>query len=235
MNRSPIQWLLTIAGLSGIVSIFLPFTWNVSPFKAAWLCPFGDHSGDREIWLLAAPFLLSAVISVSLIRWNLSGRFFLLEKIFMYLISLSVVVIVIRTNILFMAEAIRNLSGSYWDLFSSNWNIFSSNFWNLYISDILNYHNSKMQMSLILSVGSLIADIFLVIRNRRHGKYKSLSPIMLMQTAYLNNGIICLIEFMRGWQIGAYFTLVTVIVYVAQMVWIGFQKKDISAVKSQEI
>jgi len=70
------------------------------------------------------------------------------------------------------------------------------------------------------------------------GKFKSLSPIMLMQTAYLNNGIICLIAFWggwEGWQIGAYFTLMTVIAYAAQMVWIGFQKKEISAVKSQEL
>jgi len=197
MNRSPIQWFLTIAGLSGIASIFLSFTWSVSPFEAVLEAP----------WFLGAPFLLSVVISASVIRWNLTGRSSLLEQIITYLVGLSMMVVVISSNFRFSSDGGR--------------------------------------MAVIFSASSLIAGIFLVIRNHRLGKFKNFSPIMLMQTAYLGNGIFCLIGFCRGvfggggfgegWRIGAYFAIVTVIVYAAQMVWISCQKKTISAVKPQEL
>jgi hypothetical protein len=192
MNRSPIQWFLTIAGLSGIASIFLRFAYGVSPFEAVFY---------EDLWVLGAPFLLSVVISASVIRWNLTGRSSLLEQIITYLIGLSVMAIVIMTNFLMMADVIGT------------------------------FFNSKAMMAGILSASSLIAGIFLVIRNHRIGKFKNLSPIMLMQTAYLSNGILILIGYWGDWQIGAYFTLATVIVYAAQMVWISCQKKTISAVK----
>jgi len=89
-------------------------------------------------------------------------------------------------------------------------------------------------IAVIFSAISLIAGIFLVIRNYRLGEFKNLSTIMLMQTAYLGNGIWLLITFWGDWQIGAYFTLATVIVYAAQMVWLSCQKKTILAVKPQE-
>jgi uncharacterized membrane protein len=198
MNRSPIQWFLTIAGLSGIASIFLNFTWSVSPFDAVLQDP----------WFLGAPFLLAVVISASVIRWNLTGRLSLLEQIITYLIGLSMIAVVISTNF-------RASSGG------------------------------GEKMVVIFSANSLVAGIFLVIRNHRIGKFRNLSPIMLMQTAYLGNGILCLISFCRGvlggggfgegWQIGAYFAIATVIVYAAQMVWISCQKKTISSVKPSEL
>jgi hypothetical protein len=194
MNRSPIQWFLTIAGLSGIASIFLSFTADVSPFEAAF---------DKDLWFVGAPFVLAVVISASLIRWNLTGRSSLLEQVITYLIGLSMMAVVISTF----------LKGS----------------------------SDEERTVVIFSASSLIAGIFLVIRNHRIGKFRNLSPIMLMQTAYLGNGILCLISFCRGvlgaggfgegWQIGAYFSIATVIVYAAQMVWISCQKKTISAVK----
>jgi hypothetical protein len=198
MNRSPIQWFLTIAGLSGIVSIFLRFTSDVSPLEAAY--SFFEYPSLEGLWVLGAPFLLSVVISASVIRWNLTGRSSLLEQIITYLIGLSMMAVVISSNFRFLSEG-------------------------------------KYGMSAIF----LIAGIFLVVRNHRLGEFKNLSPIMLMQTAYLGNGIFCLIGFCRGvfggggfgegWQIGAYFTIATVIVYAAQMVWLSCQKKTISAVK----
>ena len=194
-NRSAaIQWFLTIAGLSGIASIFLSFTFDISPFKAAF---------SKDLWVLGAPFLLSVVISASVIRWNFSGRSSLLEQIITYLIGLSMMAVVISTNFRCLSD-FRSLSEDKW------------------------------RMLIIFSAISLIAGVFLVVRNHRLGKFKNLSPIMLMQTAYLSNGIFCLIGFWEGWQIGAYFTLATVIVYAAQMVWLSCQKKTISAVKPQE-
>jgi hypothetical protein len=193
MNRSPIQWFLTIAGLSGIASIFLNFTWSVSPFEAAF---------NKDLWFAGAPSLLAVVISASVIRWNLTGRSSLLEQIITYLIGLLMTAVVIST--LFRAP-------------SDEWR------------------------TAIFSASSLIAGIFLVIRNHRIGKFRNLSPIMLMQTAYLGNGVIFLIStcrgvlgggcFGEGWQIGAYFAIATVLVYAAQMVWISCQKKTIPAAK----
>lgn len=185
VNRSPIQWFLTIAGLSGIASIFLSFTWNVSPFEVAF---------DRVYWIFGAPSLLTIVISVSLIRWNLTGRLSLLEQIITYLMGLSMIAVVISTNFRFLHGGSRE-----------GW------------------------LSVVFSASSLIAGIFLVVRNHRIGKFKNLNPIMLMQTACLGNGIFCLIASWRDWQIGAYFAVVTVIVYAAQMAWISCQKKTISS------
>lgn len=191
MNRSPIQWFLTIAGLSGIASIFLNFTFNVSPFEAVF---------DTHVWVLGAPFLLSVVISASLIRCNITGRLSLLEQIITYLIGFSMMAVVIYM----LFEGLHNSNG-------------------------------REMMFVIFIASPIIAGIFLVVRNHRIGKFKNLSPIMLMQTAYLGNGILCLFASWRGWQIGAYFALVTVIVYAAQIAWISCQKNTISAVKPQEL
>ena len=216
-NRSAtIQWFLTIAGLSGIASIFLSFTFDISPFTAldydssSFLFGVGDFSPEssNELWVLGAPFLLSVVISASLIRWNLTGRLSLLEQTIIYLIGLSLMAIVIMTNFIAMADVVMDF-------------------------DMTSFTFKEM-MAFIFSAGFLIAGIFLVIRNHRLGKFKNLSPIMLMQTAYLGNAMFCLIGFWGNWQIGAYFTLATVIVYAAQMVWLSCQKKTILAVKPQE-
>jgi hypothetical protein len=194
MNRSPIQWFLTIAGLSGIASIFLPFTYGISPFKA-FLELFKDSLLFQDIWILGFPFMLSVVISASVIRWILSGWSSLLEQVITYLIGISMNVFVIRT----IFDSFYGYSSGLGEM-----------------------------MSVIFLASSLITGIFLVVRNHRIGKLKNLSPIMLMQTAYLGNGMFCLIEYWDDWQIGAYLTLMTVIVYAAQMAWISFQKKTIS-------
>jgi hypothetical protein len=191
VNRSLIQWILTIAGLSGVASIFLPFfsiVGGFSPFEVAF---------DREYWIFGAPSLLTIVISASLIRWNLTGRLSLLEKIIIYLIGLSMMAVVMNT---------------YFEVLHS---------------DILG-----AWISGFFSASFLIAGIFLVIRNLRIGKFRALSPIMLMQTVCIGDGIFCLIFFGGGWEFGAYFVLFAVIVYAAQMAWISCQKKIISADKS---
>ena len=206
--HSRIQWFLTIAGLSGIASIFLAFTPGFLPSSTPGLfegvSPLDvvvELRGDlyNIFFLLGAPFFLSVIISAFIIRWSLSGRFSLLEQVIIYLIGLLMMAVVISTN--FRVSS-----------------------------------NSGAMMTVIFSASFLIAGIFLVIRNHRLGKFKNLGSTMLMQTAYLSNGMLCLIGFWKeGWQIGAYFTLVTVIVYAVQMVWISCQKKETLAVKPQEL
>lgn len=194
--RSRIQWFLTIAGLSGIVSIFLSFTWEVSAMDAVTYMLRDPKVDYIAIFLRGTPFFSSVIISAFIIRWGLSGRLSLLEQIITYFMGLSMMAVVISMNFMFLYE-----TRAY-------------------------AHDLSEIMAVVFSAGSLIAGVFLVIRNHRLGKFKNLSPIMLMQTAYFSNGISCLIGFWKeGWQIGAYFTLVTVIVYAAQMAWISCHKK----------
>ena len=193
-NRSPIQWILTVAGLSGIALIFLPFVdffGSISPFEATF---------ETDYWFLGAPSLLTIVISASLIRWNLTGRLSLLEQIIIYLIGLSMMAVVMRTCFGF-----------------------------------LDSENLINRISAVFSASFLIAGIVLVIRNYRIGKFRALSPIMLMQTVCIGDGIFCMILFWGGWEFGAYFVLFAVIVYAAQMAWISCQKRTISTVSNKVV
>ncbi len=88
MIRSPIQWFLTLAGLSGIAAIFLPFTFDVSPWVAI------THEGAWDIGailllpMLGVPFLLSVFTGVLTIRWNISCSISLPERTFSYFVSI---------------------------------------------------------------------------------------------------------------------------------------------------
>jgi len=206
--RSRIQWFLTIAGLSGIASIFLSFVWGLSAMDAVGDILKEQRVGNIGFFLFGIPFLSSVVISASIIRWNLSGRLSLLEQVITYLIGFSMVVVVFIKYFRFL----------YALLFGSR------------------VHELSEIIPLVFSVAFLIAGVFLVIRNHRLGKFKNLSSIMLMQIAYLSNGMLHLIGFWKGgWQIGAYFTLVTMIVYAAQMVWISCHKKETLVANPQEL
>jgi hypothetical protein len=60
---------------------------------------------------------------------------------------------------------------------------------------------------------------YVVIKNLRNKGPREVSAVMAMQIAYLSSALFCLIGFFRtGWQIGAYFVVVTSIVYLLQIV-----------------
>ncbi len=63
----------------------------------------------------------------------------------------------------------------------------------------------------------LIVGVALVVRNRRRGLPGGLTTLTSLQVAYLANCLLCLIAFFGEWQAGAYFALLTALVYLAQI------------------
>ena len=83
LNRSRIQVLLAFAGTAGIATVFLPFTYGVSPAHAVL---------QKELSLmrlLAIPFFAGIIVSGASIRWIISGTFSRAEKAISYLVSAS--------------------------------------------------------------------------------------------------------------------------------------------------
>jgi hypothetical protein len=77
-HRSIAHVLLTVAGMTGIAGLFLPFTWGKSPVDAA---------SYKELWRLALPFFLAVFASAASIRWVVSGSFSGLERAIAYVVS----------------------------------------------------------------------------------------------------------------------------------------------------
>ena len=160
MKCSPIQWFLTLAGLSGVAAIFLPFTAYVSPWEAIF---------DKDFWKLGAPFLLSIFTGILTVRWNISGSISLMEKMF------SCVVSILSTCVTMSLFLNMNFPKNIHEVFG-----------------------------LITPIFIFISGGFLITMNYRSGKFKEFSPVMTMQTAYLANGMLCLVAFFEDWQIVAY-------------------------------
>jgi len=75
---APVHWFLAAGGLTGIVALFLPFTWGVSPVDAAL---------SRGFWKIATPFFLSILISGASIRWAVSRSLSRVERWVAYMLS----------------------------------------------------------------------------------------------------------------------------------------------------
>ncbi len=80
-HRFIVHLLLTVVGMTGIVGLFLPFTFGTSPLEAA---------STKEFWRLALPFFLTVLASAASIRWVISGSFSGGERAIAYVISVSV-------------------------------------------------------------------------------------------------------------------------------------------------
>jgi hypothetical protein len=84
---------------------------------------------------------------------------------------------------------------------------------------------SAQEWLLTLSpLGILGAGVGIVSTNWRAGIPHALNGILAMQVAYLANTSLCLIGFFPGWEIGAYFALVTALLYLAQIVVVYCQR-----------
>jgi|GEM_PF-2139146 len=82
-NRSTTQIILTIAGMTGIVGLFLPFTWGFSPASEVFRWGF--------FALSALPAFLSVFASAASIRWIVSGSLSRLEGVIAYVVSAATV------------------------------------------------------------------------------------------------------------------------------------------------
>ena len=78
MRLQNLHLVLAIVGISGIVALFLPFTYDVSPMMGVI---------DEGFWPLSFPFFLSIAVSAASVRWITSGSFSKLESATAYIVS----------------------------------------------------------------------------------------------------------------------------------------------------
>lgn len=90
----------------------------------------------------------------------------------------------------------------------------------LYLQDI-RPSDLRDWISLLVAPIVLIMGGVLVVRGRRRGLPGGLTTLMSLQVAYLANCLLCLIAFFGEWQAGAYFALLTALVYLAQIAAAG--------------
>ncbi len=79
-HRSIVHLLLTVVGITGIVGLFLPFTYSTSPV---------DVVLAKGLWRLALPFFLAVLASAASIRWVISGSFSGAERAIASVVSAS--------------------------------------------------------------------------------------------------------------------------------------------------
>ncbi len=81
-----VQQALIVAGLAGVVAVFLPFTENISPFDTL-------YGLDDHLWQLGLPFFLALPITAASLRLLLSATLSTAEKIFAYVMSIGAIII----------------------------------------------------------------------------------------------------------------------------------------------
>ncbi len=144
----------------------------------------------RELFLLAIPSFLSVLVSAAYVRWMISGLLSRTERAIAYVASSM------------MAFSTLYFIISDW-LMSKGWpDPFDVRGW----------------LIVVIPVLTLLSGVYFVIKKLRNKGSKEVSAIMAMQIAYLSNALLCLILFFGDWEIGAYFVVVTSIVYQLQIV-----------------
>ncbi len=76
--RSTAQRALTFAGLTGIVSLLIPFARNVSPIEAV---------ADESAWVYTLPFFGCMLVLAASIRWIVWGSFTRAERAIAYALA----------------------------------------------------------------------------------------------------------------------------------------------------
>lgn len=92
-NRWNVHLFLAFAGTTGIVGLFLPFSYDTSPILALL---------NAYVWQLGFPFFLSIFIIAATIRWIITGALLKVEKVIAYFVS--VVAIVVTLSFIFNGE-----------------------------------------------------------------------------------------------------------------------------------
>lgn len=83
MRRPSLHVVVAIAGIAGIVALFLPFTGGISPISAI----FDGIIWVPEIWRLALPFFLAIPILVASIRLAVTNSLSKLETAIAYILG----------------------------------------------------------------------------------------------------------------------------------------------------
>jgi len=80
----------------------------------------------------------------------------------------------------------------------------------------------------IVSPGPILAlGIYFLIRNSKMGSSRNFNPVMAIQVAYLANAVLCLIAFLREWQVGAYCVLAAAVAFVLQIILVSVSRRDV--------
>ena len=183
-----LQWWLTALGAGlGVVTIVLPFTYDISPGEAVlsgvfdWRHFFGEVFGGP--FALGFAFLLTLPIAGVYLRWLSTGV--LSRKAW------------IATYVATALMGAMTLS-VYLGVDQPPGNIHEWIVW-------------------IVPLGTLGLGTWIIVRNARARLPQPLNAAVAMQVVYVVNGLLALIGFFGDWDIGAYFALATVVVYVTQL------------------
>ena len=144
----------------------------------------------RELFLLAIPSFLSVLVSAAYVRWMISGLLSRPERAIAYVAS----------SMMAFSTLYYIISGM---LRGFDW---------------LKPFDVRDWLIVVIPVLTLLSGVYFVIKKLRNKGPKEVSAIMAMQIAYLSNALLCLIGFFGVWEIGAYFVVVTSIVYLLQIV-----------------
>jgi hypothetical protein len=190
--RSRFSLVIAIVGLAGIAGVFLPFTFNTSPFDAAGTLPFlrGDAHFLEGLWRLGVPLSLAILVTVGTLRWVISGRLTRAELVVGCLAALVADCCFLSLYLPYGNDdpARAPSSVSEWFMFLVSW------------------------------VGSA-AGAYLPWRNLRRGVPHAASVISAMQIVYATVAAFCIVAFAsEGRQIGAYLVAVTTLAYMTQVV-----------------
>ena len=190
--RSRFSLMVAIVGLAGVASIFLPFTYAVSPLDAAGTLPFlrGDEHFLGGLWRLGVPFLLAILVTVGTFRRIVSARLTRAERVVGYLAAWVAACCFLSLYLPYgNDDPARAPSGfSEWFMFLVSW------------------------------VGSA-AGAYLLWRNLQRGVPHAANIISAMQIVYAIVAVFCMVAFAsEGWQIGAYLVAVTTLVYLVHIV-----------------
>ena len=177
--------------------MFLPFTAKLSPWSIAWSGVFPGLSGDpghalRTHLYVELPAVLPAFLAifatVGAIRWLISGSLSLAERIIAFFASASMLLL----------------------------SLYGSLVWGLPFGRSASF--LMLNLSLFIHILVLAPGIGALIWCWRIDWSKRYMPVMSLQVVYVAHAGMWLIAFFREWQLGAYFGLVAVVVFIAQTV-----------------
>ncbi|HEV3178656.1 MAG TPA: hypothetical protein VGZ72_21870 [Stellaceae bacterium] len=172
-----------LLGLSGIATLFLPFTFNNSPWDVTGGQVFqSEFDFYFSYFLLGAPFLLAVPISAASLLLLITRRLVQPCWIAGYALAFAA------------AAGTSSLVGAamiYWA------------------------HDSACA---IPSLAILIGGGALVVTNVRLGLPHAQNGIIAMQVAFAAGALLPVFVYFGEWNIGAYITLITIVVYASHVV-----------------
>lgn len=198
IRNHPAQVVLTVLGLSGVVLVFLPFTYDVPPMSVFFglppLPPFrGILNFDIIYWYVLPFALLPFAISAGYLRWLLTGRLSRREAGVGYALALAVACALVLVILVDWLDWITHPSLRF-------------------------YRGSVSWPRLAYLLVAFSAGAGFIIQNLRHHAQAVPNALVAMQVVYLPPALPLIELGLDDPQIGWYLTIVPVVAYSAQIV-----------------